>query len=143
MTLGAWYLSSVAGIGVAVLLVASRFWIVTVLRPDEMPTWAAAVNAGIRLVVLVGFAALTARVARQDRLLATRVRVLEGILPICSFCKKVRLPDGTWEQIDSYVSRHSDAAFSHGFCEPCGRQHYPEITGADEGATGVPLGPPG
>ena len=54
---------------------------------------------------------------------------LEGILPICSFCKRIRDDDGTWTAVESYVRRHSAAEFSHGFCDECGAAHYP-----DEGA---------
>jgi hypothetical protein len=59
------------------------------------------------------------------------VTILEGILPICSFCKKIRTVDGRWEQLESYISAHSEAQFSHGLCEPCARKHYPEMR-ADE-----------
>ena len=53
------------------------------------------------------------------------LRTLEGILPICSFCHRIRAEDGTWEQMERYVSERSDAQFSHGFCPECEAQHYP------------------
>lgn len=59
------------------------------------------------------------------------IKVLRGLLPICSFCKKVRREDGEWEQLEEYVSARSEARFSHGFCPACGRQHYPEFFPAD------------
>ena len=62
--------------------------------------------------------------ASRSSALAKRVQVLEGILPICSFCKKIRRPDGQWEQIETYIGKRSAAQFSHGFCEACGREHY-------------------
>jgi hypothetical protein len=128
--LAAWYLGSGAGIVFAVALVGCRLGISTTLE-DLIPIWAAAVNAGIRLLVLVGLALLLPA-AKQKRALAKRVQLLEGILPICAFCKKIRRPDGVWEQIETYVSERSAAQFSHGFCEVCGRKHYPELfPGAD------------
>ena len=53
-----------------------------------------------------------------ERALA-EVKVLRGLLPICSYCKKVRSDGNYWEQIESYVSEHSDAQFSHSICPEC------------------------
>lgn len=55
------------------------------------------------------------------------IRVLRGILPICSFCKKIRDAEGNWSEIDTYISKHSDTRFSHGFCPECGISHYGDI----------------
>lgn len=57
----------------------------------------------------------------------TQVKQLEGILPICSFCKKIRGEDNQWYQMEAYISLHSEAQFSHTFCPNCGREHYPEF----------------
>ena len=55
------------------------------------------------------------------------VKTLSGLLPICFHCKKIRNDTGYWEQIDSYISRHSEAQFSHGICVDCFAEHHPEI----------------
>ncbi|MCD4706918.1 MAG: tetratricopeptide repeat protein [Candidatus Sabulitectum sp.] len=47
------------------------------------------------------------------------VRTLQGMLPICANCKKVRDDDGYWQQIESYISEHSDAKITHGICPEC------------------------
>ena len=47
------------------------------------------------------------------------VKALRGLLPICSYCKKVRNDGNYWEQIETYISEHSDAQFSHGICPEC------------------------
>ncbi|MCD4707483.1 MAG: tetratricopeptide repeat protein [Candidatus Sabulitectum sp.] len=47
------------------------------------------------------------------------VKKLQGMLPICAHCKKVRDDDGYWQQIESYISTHSDAQFTHGICPEC------------------------
>jgi len=47
------------------------------------------------------------------------VKTLSGLLPICSSCKKVRDDSGYWDRIESYISRHSSATFSHGMCPDC------------------------
>jgi hypothetical protein len=54
------------------------------------------------------------------------VKTLSGLIPICSSCKKIRDDKGFWEQIESYISAHSDATFSHGICPDCARKLYPD-----------------
>jgi response regulator RpfG family c-di-GMP phosphodiesterase len=48
-----------------------------------------------------------------------RVKLLEGILPICMYCKKIRNDDNAWQQVESYITQHSEAKFSHGICPEC------------------------
>ncbi|HIJ87753.1 MAG TPA: response regulator [Desulfuromonadales bacterium] len=48
-----------------------------------------------------------------------RVKQLEGIIPICSYCKKIRDDQQTWQQLETYISNHSEAVFSHGMCPEC------------------------
>lgn len=57
----------------------------------------------------------------------SEVKKLEGLLPICANCKKIRDDQGDWTQIETYVSARSDAEFSHGFCPDCARKLYPGI----------------
>ena len=52
------------------------------------------------------------------------VKQLQGLLPICSFCKKIRNDEGYWDQIESYISNHAEVQFSHGLCPECGKKHY-------------------
>jgi hypothetical protein len=47
------------------------------------------------------------------------VKTLRGLLPICAWCKKIRTEDGGWNELDSYVTEHSEASFSHGICPDC------------------------
>lgn len=58
----------------------------------------------------------------------TEVKLLRGILPICSFCKKIRDDQGYWNQIEEYVTKHSNALFSHSLCRECAEKHYPEFS---------------
>ena len=55
------------------------------------------------------------------------IKTLKGILPLCSFCKKIRNEDGEWEQVDMYIYKHSQADISHSVCPQCMREHYPEV----------------
>lgn len=54
------------------------------------------------------------------------IATLRGILPLCSFCKKVRNDEGYWEQVDMYIHEHTDAQVSHGICPKCLEEHYPD-----------------
>jgi len=54
------------------------------------------------------------------------VKTLSGLLPICSGCKKIRDDGGYWEQVETYVSSHSEATFTHSLCPDCLKQLYPE-----------------
>ncbi|MBU2969637.1 hypothetical protein KO527_09795 [Pseudoalteromonas sp. C2R02] len=47
------------------------------------------------------------------------IKTLKGLIPICSYCKVIRNEEGTWEILESYLSNHSDAQFSHGTCPEC------------------------
>lgn len=82
-------------------------------------------DVGTDVVILLTFAVLVDRVLRQQR----ELRVLQGLLPICSFCKKIRDETGNWRQLETYIAQRSEARFSHTFCEECGRRQYPDFTG--------------
>jgi DNA-binding NtrC family response regulator len=54
------------------------------------------------------------------------IKQLQGMLPICSVCKKIRDDKGYWNQIESYISEHSEVKFSHGLCPECAKNLYPD-----------------
>ena len=58
------------------------------------------------------------------------VKTLSGLLPICSYCKKIRDDGNFWHNVESYMTEHSEITFSHGMCPDCMRKHHPEF--ADE-----------
>jgi CheY-like chemotaxis protein len=55
-----------------------------------------------------------------------QVKLLSGLLPICASCKKVRDDQGFWQQVERYVSDHSEATFTHGLCPECVPLYFPE-----------------
>ncbi|GAB4460740.1 MAG: hypothetical protein Kow0031_40150 [Anaerolineae bacterium] len=99
------------------------------------PYWNGMVRLGFFLIVTYMFAALQASWQRKEQLIAelqttlTKVKLLEGILPVCSFCKKIRDKDNRWNSMEGYLMEHSEAQFSHTFCPECGKKHYPEYYG--------------
>ena len=56
----------------------------------------------------------------------SQVKLLSGLLPICSYCKKIRDDKGYWKQIEGYIQEHSEAKFSHSLCRECAKKHYPD-----------------
>jgi hypothetical protein len=70
--------------------------------------------------------------AKRDQLIQelqqalASVRSLSGLLPICASCKKIRDDQGYWEQVEAYISGHSDTTFTHGICPECLHKLYPE-----------------
>ena len=75
---------------------------------------------------------LEARLRVAERILGLQadVRKLEGLLPICSYCKKIRGKNDKWQQIESYVAQRTDAEFSHGICPDCYEAHIePQLEG--------------
>lgn len=55
------------------------------------------------------------------------IKILKRILPVCSFCKKIRNDVGEWENLESYLDDNSNASVSHGICPGCMARHYPEV----------------
>lgn len=61
----------------------------------------------------------------QDAL--NEIKTLKGIIPICSYCKKIRDDEGVWNQLETYIHSHSDAKFSHGACPECYKKQMEEL----------------
>jgi hypothetical protein len=55
------------------------------------------------------------------------IKTLNGYLPICANCKKIRDDEGYWQQVEVYVRHHTDVQFSHGICPECMAQLYPDF----------------
>ncbi len=63
---------------------------------------------------------------KELKLAAENIHTLAALLPICMHCKKIRDDKGYWEQIETYIAKHSDTSFSHGICDDCLNKFYPE-----------------
>jgi K+-sensing histidine kinase KdpD len=121
--LAAWYSGLPLALFLALLMPCSRLYFVTIWNEPQSETYLAA-NTVVRIGVMVLLAVLTERVARQTRLLSRKVEQLTGLLPICAFCKKIRSGNDEWVQIERYISDHSQAEFSHGYCPECMQKHF-------------------
>jgi hypothetical protein len=86
-----------------------------------VPAVEALLDTAVITLFSIAIALLILHLRRQARAL----RVLEGMLPICAFCKRIRNGD-SWESLEGFISDHSEARFSHTFCPGCGAKHYGE-----------------
>ena len=91
-----------------------------VAKPFEPTELRARVKVGERVVGLQR--SLADRVAALERALAD-VHQLQGLLPICMYCKKIRSDGNYWQQVESYIGQRSGATFSHGICPECMNTH--------------------
>ena len=85
-------------------------------KPYDRDELRVRLQVGVRIVELQ--TSLAERVGQLEVALA-QVKQLEGILPICSYCKKIRNDVDCWQHVETYVTDHSEAEFSHGICPAC------------------------
>jgi response regulator RpfG family c-di-GMP phosphodiesterase len=78
------------------------------------------IDVGVRVI---GLERMLANKVHQLEVALEDVKQLRGLLPICSYCNKIRNDDDYWEQVDSYITRHSDVEFSHSICPSCYEKH--------------------
>jgi sigma-B regulation protein RsbU (phosphoserine phosphatase) len=87
-----------------------------ITKPFDSAELRARVQVGVRVLELQQ--SLADRVKELQEALA-HVKQLQGILPICSYCGKVRSDEKYWQRVEDYISAHSEVAFSHGVCPEC------------------------
>jgi sigma-B regulation protein RsbU (phosphoserine phosphatase) len=87
-----------------------------ITKPFDREELQARVNVGVRLVGLQQ--RFSERVAELEEALK-RVKQLQGLLPICCYCKSIRNDDNYWQRVEEYIVEHSGARFSHGICPKC------------------------
>ncbi len=67
------------------------------------------------------------RVSQELAAAAENLKTLNGLLPICCFCKSVRNDGDYWQSVENYITAHSDVIFSHGFCPNCAKKNFPDF----------------
>jgi DNA-binding response OmpR family regulator len=87
-----------------------------IIKPFDRSELKARINTGERILRLQ--AELAARVKELELALAN-VKLLQGLLPICCYCKRIRNDQNYWQQVDTYIADHSEAQFTHGICPEC------------------------
>lgn len=87
-----------------------------VVKPFNQAELRARARVGLRMLGLME--SLSGRVAELELALES-VKQLTGLLPMCAYCKKVRVDEQYWQQVEGYISEHTDATFTHGICPEC------------------------
>lgn len=124
VTMAAWYSGRGAGVAVAAAFPLGRAVLLSIVHTQSM---LAVMQMTLGAVLVLGFLALAfARFAEHERRLERQIRVLEGLLPICSVCKSIRDTRGQWTRLEAFIQERSDAKFSHGLCPSCATRHYDE-----------------
>jgi phosphoserine phosphatase RsbU/P len=95
------------------LMAGANDYITKPFHPAELES---RVRVGLRMVKLQ--TSLAVRIHELEEALS-EVKRLQGLLPICSYCKKVRNEENYWQQVESYLSSHSDVKLTHGVCPDC------------------------
>jgi DNA-binding response OmpR family regulator len=72
-------------------------------------------------------------VGQRTLQLMANIKQLSGLLPICSYCKRIRSDGNYWEQVEQYIGSHTDAKFSHGICPACLEKAMAEIDAQPQG----------
>jgi DNA-binding response OmpR family regulator len=107
-----------------------------ITKPFDREELRARVQVGLRVLDLQG--ALAERIRQLEEALS-RVTQLQGLLPICSYCKKIRNDRNYWQQVEGYISEHTEVQFSHGICPECyTRFVQPELDRLQAGTEKMP-----
>ena len=93
---------------------------------NDAPTSYSQRSGEIAIELSIFFTIMVMQIALFSKLYK-RIRVLEGFIPICASCKKIRNAEDQWEQMEKYITQHSLAQFSHSICPDCARQLYPDL----------------
>jgi len=122
--LASWYNGRQWGLALAITLPLIRLFFIIVLWTIPWTALEASANCLIRITVFSLFVILIDKRATQTRQLSREVNLLTGLLPICAYCKKIRDDKGQWNAIESYISKRSEAFFTHGVCPECMEKEY-------------------
>ena len=97
-------------------------------KPAQMGELRGRVQVGVRIIELQ--TALAERVRDLENA-AAQIKTLQGLLPICSYCKRVLKNKDYWEEVEVYISERTELEFSHGFCPACYEKHIkPQLEAA-------------
>ncbi|MDK2858157.1 MAG: hypothetical protein PWQ29_167 [Verrucomicrobiota bacterium] len=87
------------------------------------------IDVGVRVI---GLERMLAKKVHQLERALDDVKKLRGLLPICSYCHKIRNDEDYWEQVETYITRHADVEFSHSICPECYEKHVRPMLGPEE-----------
>ena len=121
----AWYSGAWTAVTLALIVPLAHFGFLAI--HPEGAAMLDTVMTPIRGVVIAIVALWFARLAEHERQLRREIQALTGLLPICSFCKNIRNEAGEWELLEQFITRKSDAQFTHSLCPSCQKIHYADL----------------
>ncbi len=92
-------------------------------KPFDPQELRSRLQVGLRILKLES--ALAGKVEELERAIH-HVKTLQGLLPICMYCKKIRDDSDSWHRLESYIEKHTDAIFTHSLCSDCLDEHFPK-----------------
>jgi hypothetical protein len=132
VSLAAWFIGIGASMCLAVLSAMVWFGADMLSGTPHSSHFYAVWNTMVRLVSFLaigGSLSKTRQLLDRERMLVedlqrslAEVKVLEAFLSICCQCKKIRDEEGCWQQLEAYISKHSNTQFSHGYCPECAKK---------------------
>jgi hypothetical protein len=131
VSLAAWYSGRWPALALAVAMPVVHVVFLVALGKQAGPLGTLLATTTIRGAVILVMALWFARLSEHERELHRHVQTLEGLLPICSFCKKIRNEAGEWERLETFFSKRSNAKFSHAYCPACMKTQYSDLDDAD------------
>ena len=97
-------------------------------KPFDFEVLQARVAVGVRVIELQQ--TLSKRVKELEEAVG-QIKTLEGLIPICMHCHKIKDDQKEWHKLEAYIHDHSEATFSHGLCPECKKKHYPEAAASE------------
>jgi hypothetical protein len=129
VALAAWGVGRWAGVLSALLAVAAwlgaHFLESNPYSSHFLAGWNAALHVAWMLLVALAIGRIRADLDQERQLNAAlvtaldQVKVLQGLLPVCAWCHRIRDAEGHWGELESYIRKHTDAQFTHGICPTC------------------------
>ena len=129
VAVAAWYSGRATGLLLAFMLPLSHLALALwVWPPGSASVEAESLSAILRVCTFTLLALLMFRLCEHERALERNLTLLQGLLPLCSHCKRIRNAANEWETLETYVESRSGAEFSHGICPVCARDKYSDAS---------------
>ena len=106
-----------------VLFFRADSFIEEILTKDSMEIW---MRLSI-IFIFFGFGIFAQITMEKLQKAHSQIKILTGLIPICANCKKIRDNKGSWNKLETYISNHSEAVFTHGICPECNKALYKDI----------------
>ncbi len=137
VVVAAWTSGLTTALALSVVMPVSRVVLMLTLWNEPWDSTVFIATAATRFVVFSVMALVAARLADHERAMEHEVEVLTSLLPVCTYCRKIRRADDRWTSLEAYA-QEATHEFSTGLCPECSSSHLPEYAPVTEEQTGGP-----